>query len=83
MGESTHAMTLARYLASGVTAVLDVGGPFWTFVKLLKERDVVYVTTLAVNEGYREVFEQRFKPTDLERRLGDAEVRPPWTISQT
>ena len=25
-------------------------------------------------EGYREVFEQRFKPTDLERRLGDAEV---------
>ncbi|MDQ3582886.1 MAG: amidohydrolase family protein, partial [Pseudomonadota bacterium] len=24
-------MTLARYLASGVTAVLDVGGPFWTF----------------------------------------------------
>ena len=44
------------------------------FVRLLKERDVVYVTTLGVNQGYREVFEQRFKPTDLERRLGDAEV---------
>ncbi|MGH8577618.1 MAG: amidohydrolase family protein [Gammaproteobacteria bacterium] len=44
------------------------------FVRLLKERDVVYVTTLGVNEGYREVFEQRFKPTDPERRLGDAEV---------
>jgi len=44
------------------------------FVRRLKERDVVYVTTLGVNEGYREVFEQRFKPTDLERRLGDAEV---------
>jgi hypothetical protein len=40
----------------------------------LKERDVVYVTTLGVNQGYREVFEQRFKPTDLERRLGDAKV---------
>jgi hypothetical protein len=40
----------------------------------LKERDVVYVTTLGVNQGYREVFEQRFKPTVLERRLGDAEV---------
>ena len=24
-------LTLARYLASGVTAVLDVGEPFWTF----------------------------------------------------
>ena len=36
--------------------------------------DVVYVTTLGVNEGYREVFEQRFTPTDLERSLGDAEV---------
>ena len=44
------------------------------FVRRLKERDVVYVTTLGVNQGYREVFEQRFKPTDLERRLGDAEV---------
>jgi imidazolonepropionase-like amidohydrolase len=44
------------------------------FVRLLKERDVVYVTTLGVNQAYREVFEQRFKPTDLERRLGDAEV---------
>ena len=44
------------------------------FVRHLKERDVVYVTTLGVNQGYREVFEQRFKPTDLERRLGDAEV---------
>ena len=44
------------------------------FVRLLKERDVVYVTTLGVNQGYREVFERSFKPTDLERRLGDAEV---------
>jgi imidazolonepropionase-like amidohydrolase len=34
------------------------------FIRLLRERDVVYVTTLGVNEGYREVFEQRFKPTD-------------------
>ncbi len=44
------------------------------FVRLLKERDVVYITTLGVNENYREVFEQRFEPTELERRLGDAEV---------
>ncbi|MGH8567457.1 MAG: DUF309 domain-containing protein, partial [Gammaproteobacteria bacterium] len=44
------------------------------FVRLLKERDVVYVTTLGVNQGYREVFEQRFKPTDLERRVGDTEA---------
>jgi imidazolonepropionase-like amidohydrolase len=44
------------------------------FVRLLKERYVVYVTTLGVNQGYREVFEQRFKPTDLELQVGDAEV---------
>ncbi len=44
------------------------------FVRLLKERDIVSVTTLGVNEGYREVFQQRFEPTDLERRLGDPEA---------
>jgi imidazolonepropionase-like amidohydrolase len=44
------------------------------FVRLLTERDVVYITTLGVNEAYRQVFEQTFKPADLERRLGDAEV---------
>lgn len=57
------------------------------FVKLLKERDVVYVTTLMVNEGYQEVLGQQVELTDIERRLGDPEViatfddwaqRPPW-----
>jgi imidazolonepropionase-like amidohydrolase len=44
------------------------------FVRLLKERNVVYVTTLAVNEGYREVLEQKVQLTDIERRLGDPEA---------
>jgi len=44
------------------------------FVALLKARKVVYVTTLAVNEGYREVLGQAVRLTDIERRLGDPQV---------
>ncbi len=36
-------LTLARYLASGVTAVVDVGGPFWNF----EVRDFARRTLLA------------------------------------
>ncbi|MEN8260951.1 MAG: amidohydrolase family protein [Pseudomonadota bacterium] len=44
------------------------------FVKLLKDRNVVYITTLVVNEGYREVLDQRVDLADIERRVGDPEV---------
>jgi imidazolonepropionase-like amidohydrolase len=34
--------TLARYLASGITAVVDMGGPFWTFeVRALSENTLL------------------------------------------
>lgn len=44
------------------------------FVRLLKERNVVYITTLMVQEGYREVLGQDVRLTDIERRLGDPAV---------
>ncbi|MGH8511271.1 MAG: amidohydrolase family protein, partial [Gammaproteobacteria bacterium] len=57
------------------------------FIQLLKKRAVCYVTTLAVNEGYREVLQEKIDPTAFERRVGDPEVLatlddleglPPW-----
>lgn len=44
------------------------------FIRLLKDREVVYVTTLVVKEGYQEVLGQKVELTDIERRLGDPEV---------
>jgi imidazolonepropionase-like amidohydrolase len=44
------------------------------FIKLMKDRNVVYVTTLVVNEGYQEVLGQKVRLTDVERRLGDPEA---------
>ncbi len=57
------------------------------FVQLLKTRAVVYVTTLAVNEGYRKALQEQVDLTAFERRVGDPEVLatlddlealPPW-----
>lgn len=41
---------------------------------MMKERGVVYTTTLVVDEGYREVFGRHVRLLDIERRLGDPEV---------
>ena len=57
------------------------------FTQLLKKRAVLYVTTLALNEGYREVLQEKVELTEFERRVGDPEVLatlddlealPPW-----
>ena len=44
------------------------------FITLLTQKGIVYVTTLAVSEGYREVLTQRPRLSDIERRLGDPAV---------
>jgi len=49
------------------------------FIKLLRERKVVYVTTLIVNEGYQGVLGQTVKLTDIERRMGDPETIATWS----
>lgn len=49
------------------------------FIKLLRERKVVYVTTLIVNEGYQGVLGQTVKLTDIEQRMGDPETIATWS----
>jgi len=44
------------------------------FIDLLKQRDVIYVTTLGVSEGYREALTQDIQLSDFERRFGDPAV---------
>jgi imidazolonepropionase-like amidohydrolase len=49
------------------------------FIKLVTARNVLYMTTLMVVEGYREVLNQQVNLTDIERQLGDAEVIATWS----
>jgi imidazolonepropionase-like amidohydrolase len=44
------------------------------FIQLLLEKEVVYTTTLVVNEGYEEVFSGSVRLTDVEQELADPEV---------
>lgn len=44
------------------------------FIALLTQKGIVYVTTLAVSEGYREVLTQQLRLNDIDRRLGDPAV---------
>jgi imidazolonepropionase-like amidohydrolase len=44
------------------------------FVDLLKQRGVIYVTTLGVSEGYRETLGQKPRLNAIEHRLGDPAV---------
>ncbi len=48
------------------------------FVKLLKERNVIYVTTIVVYEGYADVFAKDIHLTDLEAQTGDPVVMASW-----
>jgi imidazolonepropionase-like amidohydrolase len=48
------------------------------FIGLSRERKVVYIPTLIVHEGYRDVLGQRVELTDIERRLGDPESIATW-----
>jgi imidazolonepropionase-like amidohydrolase len=48
------------------------------FVDIVKKRDVLYETTLVVEEGYREVLNQRVELSDIEKRLGDPQVIATW-----
>jgi imidazolonepropionase-like amidohydrolase len=48
------------------------------FIDMVKKRDVLYETTLVVEEGYREVLNQQVELTDVEKRLGDSQVMATW-----
>jgi imidazolonepropionase-like amidohydrolase len=49
------------------------------FIDLVKKRDVLYMTTLVVEEGYRRVLNQEVQLSDFERRLGDPQVIATWS----
>jgi imidazolonepropionase-like amidohydrolase len=49
------------------------------FMSLIKSRDALYMTTLIVEEGYREVLNQEVRLTDIEQRLGDPQVIASWS----
>ncbi len=44
------------------------------FVQLLKEREVIYIPTLMVRNGYRDVYRSRLFLSDYEQRWGDPKV---------
>jgi imidazolonepropionase-like amidohydrolase len=49
------------------------------FLSMMKARDILYIPTLMVTEGYDEVFGHAVKLTAIEKRLGDPEVIQSWT----
>jgi imidazolonepropionase-like amidohydrolase len=48
------------------------------FVQMVKERGVIYTTTIVVLEGYAEVLSRNVDLTDIERSCGDAQVIASW-----
>src|SRR5262245_19794699 len=49
------------------------------FINLVKNRDIPYITTLAVEDGYRMVFSQQVNLNDIEQKFGDPEVIATWS----
>jgi len=49
------------------------------FINMAKTKNVLYITTLIVNEGYDEVFGQAVKLNDIEEELGDPQVIATWS----
>ena len=49
------------------------------FINLLKSRDIPYITTLFVEDGYRMVLNQQVALNDIEKKLGDPEVIATWS----
>ena len=49
------------------------------FINLMKNRDILYITTLWVEEGYRMVLNQQVALNDIEQKAGDPEVIATWS----
>jgi imidazolonepropionase-like amidohydrolase len=49
------------------------------FINLVKNRDVTYMTTLWVEDGYRMVLNQQVALNDIEQKVGDPEVIATWS----
>jgi imidazolonepropionase-like amidohydrolase len=49
------------------------------FINLVKNRDIIYMTTLWVEDGYRMVLGQQIALNDFEKKTGDPEVIATWS----
>jgi imidazolonepropionase-like amidohydrolase len=49
------------------------------FINLTKNRDILYMPTLGVEDGYRMVFNQQVALNDIEKKAGDPEVIATWS----
>lgn len=49
------------------------------FINMLKSRDIIYMTTLWVENGYRMVFNQQVSLNEFEQKVGDPEVIATWS----
>jgi imidazolonepropionase-like amidohydrolase len=49
------------------------------FINLVKNRDIIYMTTLWVEDGYRMVLDQQIALNDIEKKTGDPEVIATWS----
>jgi imidazolonepropionase-like amidohydrolase len=49
------------------------------FINLVKNRDILYMTTLWVEDGYRMVLNQQVSLNDIEQKSGDPEVIATWS----
>ena len=49
------------------------------FINFVKDHDIPYITTLAVEQGYAMVMNQQVALTDIEQKLGDPEVIKTWS----
>ena len=49
------------------------------FINLMKNRDIIYMTTLWVEDGYRMVLNQQVSLNDIEQKAGDPEVIATWS----
>jgi imidazolonepropionase-like amidohydrolase len=48
------------------------------FINMVKNRDIIYMTTLGVEDGYRMVLSQNVSLNDFEQKNGDPEVIATW-----
>jgi imidazolonepropionase-like amidohydrolase len=48
------------------------------FINMVKGRDILYMTTLGVEDGYRRVLNQQVTLSDVEQKFGDPEVIATW-----
>jgi len=49
------------------------------FINLVKSRDILYITTLWVEDGYRMVLNQQVALNDIEQKNGDPDVIATWS----